>query len=198
MEEYYSFEEVGKDATLKANKAEPSFNAPIRGAYPSLYDELIDKCNPTLFMRPYYPQKVYIANEIYSKLLKNRGNTDVLYSLRLRAMADLGIKLSTEHLYYELLSVCNPENFVNESYNKSYLELANKMYQAVLRNADDRIALEKIKRQSKILYTIAEEKEKVLRLEKEKEIEEQKVVVKIELICVFFAIVIFFLITFFA
>jgi len=174
MEEYYSFEEVGKEATMKADKSEPSFKAPIEGSYPSLYDELKDKCNPARFMRPYDPQKVDIANDIYSKLLNNKDKIDVLYSLRLQAIEDLGVKLSTEDLYYELLSVCNPENFVNESYSKSRLEQANKMYQAVLKNADDKIALENIKKQCKILYVIKEEKENELRARIEEEIKAKK------------------------
>ena len=159
---------------MKADKSEPSFKAPIEGSYPSLYDELIDKCNPARFMRPYDPQKVDIANDIYSKLLNNKDKIDVLYSLRLQAIEDLGVKLSTEDLYYELLSVCNPENFVNESYSKSRLEQANKMYQAVLKNADDKIALENIKKQCKILYVIKEEKENELRVRIEEEIKAKK------------------------
>lgn len=195
MEEYYSFEEVGKEATMKADKSEPSFKAPIEGSYPSLYDELIDKCNPARFMRPYDPQKVDIANDIYSKLLKNKGNIDVLYSLRLQAIEDLGVKLSTEDLYYELLSVCNPENFVNESYSKSRLEQANKMYQAVLRNADDKIALENIKKQCLILYAIKEQKEDEQRKKREEEIKKEKEedleVVKVMLICLLVLVIVF-------
>ena len=46
-----------------------------------LYNEIIEKANPKMFIDPYQPNKLAIANEIYSKALKNRYNRDVLEEL---------------------------------------------------------------------------------------------------------------------
>lgn len=43
-----------------------------------LYNEIITKANPKMFIEPYQPNKLTTANEIYSEALKNKHNRDVL------------------------------------------------------------------------------------------------------------------------
>ena len=94
-------------------------------------------------MNPYEPEKVSKANELYSEVLTTNAQDDgKLKELRLRAREELGVKFSTELLYEKLTAACNPKNFTGEAYNKERLELANRLYQAVLMNADNVFALE--------------------------------------------------------
>lgn len=96
-------------------------------------------------MNPYEPEKVSKANELYSEVLHTDEQADKqLKQLRLRAIEELGIKFSTEKLFGKLSAACNPKNFTGESYNKERLELANRLYQAVMMNADNVLALEEI------------------------------------------------------
>ena len=74
-----------------------------------------------------------------------------MMTLRLRAIEELGIKFSTELLYEKLTAACNPKNFTGEAYNKERLELANRLYQEVLMNADNVFALEGIEEEAKEL-----------------------------------------------
>lgn len=54
-----------------------------------LYNEIITKANPKMFIEPYQPNKLTIANEIYSEALKNRYNRDVLEKLLDRIKKEL-------------------------------------------------------------------------------------------------------------
>ena len=145
QEDNINFEEIGKDETAHAEQSSALFKQPIRGHYDSLHEELKARCAPENFMNPYEPEKVSRANKLYSEILSiDKNDDEKLKLLRLRAMEELGIKFSTEHLYEKLTAACNPKNFTGDSYNEERLELANGLYQQILMNADDIFALEEI------------------------------------------------------
>jgi hypothetical protein len=145
QEDIISFEEIGKEETIHAEQPQTLFKQPIRGRYQGLHAELKARCAPENFMNPYEPEKVSKANELYSEVLHTDAQADEqLKQLRLRAIEELGIKFSTEELFDRLSAACNPKNFTGESYNKERLELSNRLYQAVLMNADNVLALEEI------------------------------------------------------
>lgn len=54
-----------------------------------LYNEIIAKANPKMFIEPYLPNNLVIANEIYSEVLKNKHNRDVLEKLLDRIKKEL-------------------------------------------------------------------------------------------------------------
>lgn len=54
-----------------------------------LYNEIITKANPKMFIEPYQPNKLTTANEIYSEALKNKHNRDVLKKLLDRIKKEL-------------------------------------------------------------------------------------------------------------
>jgi hypothetical protein len=159
QEKNISFEEIGKDETARAEQSSSLFKQPIRGSFQSLYEELKARCAPENFMNPYEPVKVSKANELYSEVLKTDVYDDRKQKeLRLRAIEELGVKFSTELLYEKLTKACNPKNYTGEAYNKERLELANKLYQAVMMNADNVFALEDIEEKAKKLIQKFEEK----------------------------------------
>ena len=152
QEDNISFEEIGKEETIHAEQPQALFKQPIRGRYQGLHAELKARCAPENFMNPYEPEKVSKANELYSEVLHTDAQADEqLKRLRLRAIEELGIQFSTEELFDRLSAACNPKNFTGDSYNKERLELANRLYQAVLMNADNVLALEDIKGEAKEL-----------------------------------------------
>ena len=140
-----TFEEIGKEKTAHVGQSSDVFKQPIPGRYHSLYKELKVRCAPENFMDPYEPEKVSKANELYSEVLATDAHDDgKLKRLRSRAMEELGVQFSTELLYEKLSAVCNPKNFTGDAYDKERLKLANRLYQAVLKNADNVVALEEI------------------------------------------------------
>ena len=152
QEDNISFEEIGKEETAHAEQTQALFKQPIRGRYQSLHAELKVRCAPENFMNPYEPEKVSKANELYSEVLATDAQADEqLKQLRLRAIEELGIKFSTEELFDRLSTACNPKNFTGDAYNKERLELANRLYQTVLMNADNVLALEEIEGEAKEL-----------------------------------------------
>ena len=150
QEDSINFEEISKNKTAKTEQSSTLFKQPIRGRYESLHAELKARCAPENFMNPYEPEKVSRANEIYAEVLATDVQENEKFkSLRLRAMEELGVKFSTEQLFEKLTAACNPKNFTGDSYNKERLELANRLYQQVLMNADNIFALEEIEEEAK-------------------------------------------------
>ena len=81
--------------------------------YESLYMELLDKCNPRNFMEPYDKKKVDAAILIYNDLSRiDKTNEKHIRVIRDRATLELGINVSTDRLYKELIDYCNPQNFL--------------------------------------------------------------------------------------
>lgn len=54
-------------------------------------DELLTRLNPSNFMSPYDPQKVKIANDLYSVLLNSKDNETIVAMIREKAKSELGI-----------------------------------------------------------------------------------------------------------
>ncbi|MBQ9893461.1 MAG: hypothetical protein IJM35_09950 [Bacteroidales bacterium] len=126
------------------------------------YDEFIlaelrEKCHPKNFMQPYDFEKVNIANELYSMLLKESIPSEDLYSIRRRAINELGISIDTTVIFDELSSICNPENFM-QPYDAVKVSIANKLYSRILENKSNVFELEKIRKEA-IKDGIIEEKD---------------------------------------
>ncbi len=96
--------------------------------YDTLYDELVEKCNPAIYMNPYNAEKVEISNQIYSQLDTNMNNISVLIELRNQAIKKLGLSFSAKELYDKLCDIYNPNNYIGEKYDADKLHVANQIY----------------------------------------------------------------------
>ncbi len=152
------FEPISSDPVFNGN-SNPS-KQPVEGSYPSLYAEIIDKCEPTKFLDPYDERKASLANELYASALSNRNNIDILKRLRIRAINELGVKFSTKGLYTELMDICNPRRFSGENYNQNYFEKSNRLYSKIQNNADDIVCLEQIQAEASDLYHIIQSRQR--------------------------------------
>lgn len=141
-EDYIIFEEVN-NKNLDKNAGQIAKH-PILGHYNSLYEELLEKCNPACFLEQYNKRKVELANIIYLQVLENKNNYEILKSLRSKATKELDIKFATIDLYNLLINACNPQNYTGKNYNFKKLEQANELYDQILKYADDIEALERI------------------------------------------------------
>lgn len=135
--------------TMKSIADEKKICSPITDNFGgSLYKELKYRCNPERYMEPYDPEKVRIANLLYSQIpIPNENNqvsAQVLKSIRNEAMELLDIKFSTEVLYNRLKKMCYPKIYMNENYDKEKLDIANGLYQDVLKYAGDIVKLEEL------------------------------------------------------
>ncbi len=174
-EDFIIFQEMRKeDSPFQKQSVE---RQPIAGHYNSLYDELLEKCNPANFYEPYDSKRVELANEIYSKVLQNPHDEVTLKKLRLRAINELDIKFSTLALFDKLIEICHPRNFgPGHYYDPEKLAKANRIYSEILENADDVVVLEQCEENAQdIIQVIAERREKELKEEeKRKKAEEKK------------------------
>ena len=153
MEENVFFEEVRNDEMHEQSQS-AVLVSPVEGNYIDLYEELLEKCDPTNFLNPYDPEKAGKANIIYNELRSaNRNDKDLMKHFRTQAIEDLGVKFSTRKLYNRLTKICNPQNFTGESYNSQLFEKANNIYPLVLENADNIIRLEEIWQKAQELKT---------------------------------------------
>ena len=55
------------------------------------YSALLQKLNPVSFMHPYDAEKVRIANDLYSALLKSKGNDTIIQMIYEKGKDELGI-----------------------------------------------------------------------------------------------------------
>lgn len=120
--------------------------------YGTLYEELIDKCNPVNFMYPYDKDKVDAANLIYKKLLESKPKHKCYSNHEIRGIKDLairelGISIS-DSLYRKLINYCDPKRFMNP-YDFEAVQVANEFYSLVEKSKDDIVELEEL--QHKIL-----------------------------------------------
>ena len=165
----------GKEASEPTAKVKPSRPSPVPKTYPSLYEELLDKCDPKNFMEPYDQAKVEKAIRVYGDLQKaDKKDTNRLREIRDRAMQDLGITVSTDSLYKELIGYCDSRNFRKDGdFPTEVLLVANQFYAQVLANKHDIHALEKLASQMHADKTLSryyeEKKEREEREEKERE-----------------------------
>ena len=145
------FHPINKTDTDKIKQSTSVFIQPIAGNYTNLYAELKEKCAPEQFMEPYDPNKVHIANLLYSKLLScSKEDITTLKELRLQAMEELQVTFSTQKLYDKLEKAINPKNFTGIHYDKEQLEVANQLYEQVLINANNILALEEIEKNNMV------------------------------------------------
>ena len=122
-----------------------------------LKSELAKVIAPNNFMKPYDPEKVTAAIELYNRL-KTTDADDLLglKEIRLASESSLGIRLDTDAFYNYLMDVFSPERYI-EPYNKEKLSEMNKICTLLTQTKDNIGALEDI------LYNIApkmEEKDK--------------------------------------
>lgn len=143
--------------------------------YRNLYAEMLEKCNPASFLEPYNPEKLTIANNIYSILKQHETEYNVLDSkmpeemrlLRNKAATLLEISFTTKRLFEFLEKRLHPKQFVNENYNKDLLELSNDVYSELLQYSDDIISLEKFHKSEKCQLYLNKLKERKEKEEKE-------------------------------
>lgn len=120
----------------------------IEKEYDSLYDELLEKCNPSNFKIELVGlERFNSANEIYAQLKSGGSNIPeaVLIALRNQAMCELQIHISTKKKFNYLKSFFDPEIYINRTpYDVQRVSEAGTWYDLLLKNADDILALEKL------------------------------------------------------
>lgn len=114
--------------------------------YESLYEELLEKCNPNNFMQPYDKEKVDTANTIFAELRSNPYATDYeLKEVRLKAVQKLGVHISTQKILDYLTKYCDPKRYTDrDPYDAELVNQANTLYSQILDNKDDIFELERI------------------------------------------------------
>ena len=122
-----------------------------------LKSELAKLIAPNNFMKPYNPEKVTEAIELYNRL-KTTDADDLLglKEIRLASEKSLGIRLNADAFYNHLMNIFSPERYI-EPYNKEKLSEMNRICTLLTQSKDNIGALEDI------LYNIApkmEEKDK--------------------------------------
>lgn len=105
-------------------------------------------------MKPYDPEKVTEAIELYNRL-KTTDADDLLglKEIRLASEKSLGIRLDADAFYNHLMNVFSPERYM-EPYNKEKLSEMNKICTLLTQSKDNIEALEDI------LYNIVPKMEK--------------------------------------
>lgn len=135
--------------------------------------ELLQKCNPSLFMNPYNHDKVEIANTLSIKV-NDAINLKDLKTLREMALS-LGVKVSTSQTYDYLKTICNPINFVG---SKELFSAANNLYGRVLESKNNISELESVLKQAEgIILLKSNEVEIPVVVEPKEPISKSKIVV---------------------
>lgn len=155
-EENIRWEEISKvmrEGKISSEAGNGSDSSKIQHSkiYDSLYEELLDKCNPKNFMEPYDKKKVDAAILIYNDLSRiDKTNEKHIRVIRDRATLELGIKVSTDRLYNELIDYCNPQNFLTAvPFQADLLQAANHFYAEVRANKND---IHELERLSSLIY----------------------------------------------
>ena len=143
--------------------------APIPGEFSNLQEELLFRCNPSNFLKPYNQSKIDVANDIYEILQNGTIDLESLKELRGKAIRELDVKFSTITLYNILIKACNPKNFTDANYNAAKLRKANGLYSKITENADNIEILEEIKDDAEELITLYQQREQ----ERKRVIEEE-------------------------
>ena len=143
-EENINWEEISKvmregKKSSEAGSGADSSKIQHSKIYDSLYEELLDKCNPKNFMEPYDKKKVDAAILIYNDLSRiGKTNEKHIRAIRDRATLELGIKVSTDRLFKELIDYCNPQNFLTAvPFQADLLQIANHFYAQVRTSKND-------------------------------------------------------------
>ena len=149
-EENIRWEEISKvmrEGKISSEAGNGSDSSKIQHSkiYDSLYEELLDKCNPKKFMEPYDKKKVDAANLIYKALLESKPSygcysNQEIRNIKDQAVRELGISISNS-LYRKLINYCDPKRFM-EPYDFEAVQVANEFYALVEKNKDDIVELE--------------------------------------------------------
>ena len=135
--------------------------------------ELLQKCNPSLFMNPYNHDKVEIANTLSIKI-NDAINLKDLKNLREMALS-LGVEVSTSQIYDYLKTICNPINFAG---SKELFSAVNNLYGRVLESKNNISELESILKQAEgIILLKSTEVEIPVVVEPKEPISKSKIVV---------------------
>lgn len=111
--------------------------------------ELLEKCNPSIFMNPYNHDKVEIANSIMMKVIDATCLSDLK---ELRGMViSLGVEISTSQIFYYLTTVCNPINYIGTT---DLFTSANNLYSRILASKNNMMELEKIREQAEVVIPL--------------------------------------------
>ena len=118
--------------------------------YDSLYEELLDKCNPKKFNIEYFGfDKFDEANYIWSELKKEKEyiSKERLILLRNRAIQKLGVYISTKKKLNELKEYLNPDVYIDDdNYDRNLISKVGKVYEEILSAKNDIILLEEIEK----------------------------------------------------
>ena len=153
-EERIQFEQIFDDGWTRNNQGNenPSTQSSLAEdkEYDSLYDELVDKCNPINFnIESVGIERFNIANEIYAQVLNNHESEEDLVYLRNRAMDELGIHISTSKVFNRLKEFLDPQNYMNRHpYDVDLVRNAGTQYDKLIRNRDDIRALSELENES--------------------------------------------------
>lgn len=135
--------------------------------------ELLQKCNPSLFMNPYNHDKVEIANTLSIKI-NDAINLKDLKNLKEMALS-LGVEVSTSQIYDYLKTICNPINFAG---SKELFSAVNNLYGRVLESKNNISGLESILKQAEgIILLKSNEVEIPVVVEPKEPISKSKIVV---------------------
>ena len=155
----------------KVQKPKP--NKEIEKEYDSLYDELLDKCNPRFKIELVGLERFNSANEIYAQL--KSGGSDmpetILIALRNQAMDELEISISTRKKFNYLKSFLDPNNYINrQPYDKELVAKAGACYEQLLNHKDDIRFLESL--EDELQVTCIKDEYDYLNLEAEEYLKE--------------------------
>ena len=110
------------------------------------HHHLIDGCNPKYFIDNSDLSKLKTATDFYTRLksLKSSDNPAYLLQIRKQAEEKLGIRIPCEDLYQTLCEVFNPQQFVDDNFDKDKLLASTRAFQYIKENKNDRRKLEKL------------------------------------------------------
>ena len=155
--------------------------------YDSLYDELLEKCNPDRYcFSPSFDEiKFKIANDIYGNLRNNHTMTqDYLIELRNRAINELEIHFSTKKLYEKLVGYFDPQIYTSmDEYDTQRVAKAGYYYAKTLKAKNDVLTLEEIEKEASGFIEMRNielqrdlEKKRIEDLERDRKVEKRAVV----------------------
>ena len=117
--------------------------------YHSLYEELVEKCNPALFAGT---DNFLKANQLYVEIRdpNNRNNEQTLISLRNRAIEALGIRFSTKKKFDYLKKYFDVAQYTQmEPYDAQRVAKANEYYTRLQQDQGDIMALDQLESDAK-------------------------------------------------
>lgn len=101
----------------------------------ALYKDLVVKCNPTRFMKPYNKKRVEVANALTQLLIQTSPNDEeVVAGIVDTAQSKLGINIVGKKYVRQLKKIIYPKKFL-KPYDERKFALANELYTA-LANGD--------------------------------------------------------------